>query len=164
MATSAQVSDDYRHYAKQAEHKLLLHAGAAELKLYHLYRPGEPVPSDIAASARQFLLAEATAALGPEGEHGFVIVHRCGETFHFLLLCAWRGSNELWEAVWYRDTGMDGFAPFPPAYGGPLRPTFCVWELGIVAHESRAWTRFLSSPRAGADLERWRADIFDGEV
>jgi hypothetical protein len=160
----AHIADAYGHYAKQAEFRELLNPGLAELKLYHLFRPGELVPDAIAGDARTFLLAEAPAALSPDGDHGFAILHRCGATFHFLLLGAWRGSNELWEAVWYRDTGMDGFAPFPPAYEAPLRPTFCVWELGIVAHESLAWTRFLASPRDEEDLAFWRADVNSGAV
>ena len=164
MNAVAHVADAYSHYAKKAEFQELLRTGAAELKLYHLFRPGEPVPDSIAADARAFLLRETPGALAPEGDHGFVILHRCGATFYFLLLGAWRGSNELWEAVWYRDSGMDGFAPFPPAYGAPLRPTFCVWELGIVAHESGAWTRLLASDREEADLARWRGDVASGEV
>jgi hypothetical protein len=164
MSPIAHVADAWRHYPKQADYRERLAIGGAELKYYHLFKPGEPVASDVTASARAFLHGEASAALGADGDHGFVILHRCGETFHFLLLGAWRGANELWEAVWYRDAGMDGFAAFPPAYGAPLRPTFCVWELGIVAHESRAWTRFLASPRVVADLDRWRDDVADGEV
>ena len=164
MDAVAHVADAYSHYAKEAQFRELLAAGAAEIKLYHLFRPGEPVPEPIAEDARAFLLAEAPAALAPEGDHGFAILHRCGADFHFLLLGAWRGSNELWEGVWYRDSGMDGFEPFPPAYGAPLRPTFCVWELAIVAQESLAWARFLASPRSRDDLARWRSDVKGGEV
>ena len=164
MNAVAHVADAYRHYPKAAEYRELLRPGAAELKLYHLFKPGEPVPDAIAGDARAFLMREAPAALAAEGDRGFVILHRCGADFFFLLLGAWRGSNELWEAVWYRDGGMDGFEAFPPAYGGPLRPTYCVWELGIVAHESGAWTRFLASGREEADLALWRADVARGEV
>jgi hypothetical protein len=142
----------------------LLPVGGAELKYYHLSRPGEPVAEAIDQSARAFVAAEAGAALDGAGDHGLLILHRCGATFHFLLLAVWRGSNELWEAVYYRDAGMAGFAAFDPAYGAPLRPTFCVWELGIVAHESRAWTHLLSSPRGAQDLKLWRADVMNGEV
>jgi hypothetical protein len=164
MPAIAHVADSYGHYAKQAEFRGLLESGPAELKLYHLFKPGEPVAAGIAEDARTFLVGEAKAALSPDGDRGFAILHRCGATFHFLLLGAWRGSNELWEAVFYRDAGMDGFAAFPPAYEAVLRPTFCVWQLGIVAHESLAWTRLLSSPRGEEDLERWRADVMSGEV
>lgn len=64
---------------------------------------------------------------------------------------------------------MEGFAPFRPAYPAaagvaPLRPTFCVWELAIVAHEALAWGRLLASDRGDADLARWQADMLGGAV
>ena len=76
------------------------------------------------------------------GELGFVILHRCGESFYFLLVCTWRNENELWETVWAK-TGDDDvfFRPWPAE--GAHRPTFCVWELGAVCHEREAWTRYL---------------------
>ena len=43
------------------------------------------------------------------------------------------------------------------------RPTFCVWELAIVAHEALAWSRFLASDRDEAALSRWREDMLDAE-
>src|SRR3546814_7109998 len=77
----------------------------------------------------------------------FVILHRCGADFYFLLVSVWRGSNELWEAVWYQHGDMPAFAPLDSAYlpdAGAPRPTFCVWELGLVPHESAAWARYLA--------------------
>ncbi|HKR25448.1 MAG TPA: hypothetical protein VJS15_09330 [Allosphingosinicella sp.] len=165
MTGLAHVSPSYVHYRKRAVPREALEVGASMLKLYHLEKPGEPVPDAVAAAARAALVGGVAAGL--DGDRGFAIVHRCGADFHFLLTGAWRGSNELWEAVWYRDGGMAGFAPFDAAYPphpGPVRPTFCVWELGIVAHESDAWARFLASPRGAEDLERWRSDWREGEV
>ena len=52
---------------------------------------------------------------------------------------------------------------YPPDAGAP-RPTFCVWELGIVAHESAAWGRYLASPRDDTARSRWVDDIFEGAV
>lgn len=69
--------------------------------------------------------------------------------------------------MWYRHGDMPALAPFDPAYpdaAGAVRPTFCVWELGIVAHEALAWARYLASPRDAAALAAWRADIFFGTV
>jgi len=163
----AHVSPAYAQYPKQAEPRGLLRLGASELKFYHLEKPGEPIPEEIAASARFCLAGEGAAAAGLDGDCGFAILHRCGADFYFLLVGAWRGTNEIWEAVFYRDARMDAFAAFDPAYPdapGALRPTFCVWELGIVAHESAAWTRFLASPREAADLTSWREDFISGAV
>jgi hypothetical protein len=145
--------------------------GAEGLKLYHLGKPGEPVPDAIAASARAFLAREGLTAAdlageAGNGECGFVILHRCGADFYFLLMTVWRGANEAWEAVWYRDGIMADFARFDPAYPdiALLRPTFCVWELAIVAHEAAAWSHYLASPRAETDLAGWRDDVLTGNV
>lgn len=155
------VDPAYRHYAKIATPDGDLVLGDAQVKFYRLAPADKPVPQDIADDARAFL----PSALELGDERGFVILHRCGESFYFLLVSVWRGSNELWEAVYYRDEGMSGFATFDPAYpsGGP-RPTFCVWELGIVAAESAAWARFLGSPRGAADDRAWLAECFSGSV
>ena len=167
MNALSHVAPAYAHYPKQALPQGVLRAGASIIKFYHLEKPGEPVPEAIANAARAFLADEGGERAGLNGDHGFALLHRCGADFHFLLIAVWRGSNEVWEAVWYCDGGMTAFAPFDPAYppaAGTLRPTFCVWELGIVAHEAAAWSRLLASPRTPADLDRWRADVLEGAV
>lgn len=163
---SAAVDAAYRHYAKTGRLDGLREAGGAVFKLYHLTAPDAPVPDDVARLCEDWFEAEAGAVADP-GDHGFALLHRCGADFYFLLVSVWRGSNELWEAVWYRHGDMPAFAPFDPAYpgeAGAARPTFCVWELGIVAHEALAWGRYLASSRGDTDLAVWRADIFEGPV
>ena len=161
------VPEDYRHYPKQAVPMAPLEANGASLKFYHLEKPGEPVPPALAGQARDWLGAHA---LFEAGDCGFVILHRCGADFHFLLPAVWRGANEAWEAVAYHHGAMAEFARFDPAYpapGGadaPVRPTFCVWELAIVAHEARSWSRFLASDRGAAALALWRNDMLAAEV
>ena len=163
---SAAVDPAYRHYPKAARYRALVEAGGAALKLYHLTAPDAPVPGDVETLAARWVDEQAPATLAA-GDCGFVILHRCGADFYFLLVSVWRGSNELWEAVWYRHGAMPAFAPFDPAYPpspGVVRPTFCVWELGIVAYESAAWGRYLDSPRDDAARSRWVDDIFEGAV
>ena len=155
------VDPAYRHQAKLAIPDGALTPGDARLKFYLLAPAHKPVPGAIADDARAFL----PSALELGDERGFVILHRCGESFYFLLVSVWRGSNELWEAVFYRDESMIGFARFEAAYPatGP-RPTFCVWELGVVAAEAAAWARFLASPRGAADDRAWLEDRFSDTV
>lgn len=172
MPPLAVVPVDYRHYAKQAVPQPSLIADGAVLKFYHLEKPGEPVPAHLATEARGMLSWDGGEGALGAGDRGFVLLHRCGADFHFLLVSVWRGANELWEAVWYHQGAMDGFAPFDPAYPAatatagvaPPRPTFCVWELAVVAHEALAWGRLLGSDRGDADLARWQADQFGGAV
>ena len=92
-----------------------------------------------------------------------MILHRCGESFYFLLVCTWRNDNEVWETVWAKDG-----EPMPPSgrgrSTGAHRPTFCVWELGAVWHEQQAWSRFLRSPRGRGARDAYLRDTFEGEV
>jgi hypothetical protein len=163
---SAAVDAAYRHYPKQAGYRGLVEAGGAAMKLYYLAAPDAPVPDEVASLSAEWFDEQAAATLAA-GDCGFVILHRCGADFYFLLVSVWRGSNELWEAVWYRHGDMPAFAPFDPAYpaqAGFVRPTFCVWELGIVAHESTAWGRYLASQRDAAARTRWVEDVFEGTI
>ena len=94
---------------------------------------------------------------------GFVILHRCGAGFHFLLVSTWQNDNELWETVWAKDGDDDPeFHPWP--LDGSHRPTFCVWELGAVAHERLAWSQ-LPPLRPGREARRdYLRDAFEGLV
>lgn len=57
---------------------------------------------------------------------------------------------------------MAHVAPF--ARGGNHLPTFCVWELGPVWHETLVWERFLASARDPAAAQVWFDDCFAGAV
>ena len=166
MVTLPHVPASYRHYVKCAEPRGSLATATSELKYYHVAPADHPVEDAVASEARAFLEGDSHA-IGLDSDRGFVVLHRCGLDFYFLLVTVWRGANEGWEAVYYRDGSMDHFAIFEPAYphlNAPLRPTFCVWELGVVAHEAQAWSRFLASPRLEVDESRWRNDVLRGEV
>ena len=164
MTALTQVPGSYAHYAKQAVPRGTVRLAAAMFKYYHVERPGEPVPDSVDALARSAL---TDPAFRFEDDQGFCLLHRCGADFYFLLPTVWRGANEAWGAVWYLHGDMPAFRPFEPAYppaAAPPRPTFCVWELGVVAHEAAAWSRFLASPRDEAALTWWLQDRFEGAV
>ena len=83
--------------------------------------------------------------------------------FYFLLLATWRNDNELWETVWAKDgDGQPAFEPWPSE--GTHRPTFCVWELGVVCHEQRAWSRYLRSRRDEASRQAYLRSSYEGAV
>lgn len=167
VAVVSVIDPAYRHAPKRAVAGNPIEVGASFLKWYDLAPASAPVDPAIKARARTFVADEAAGdRLALDGDSGFVILHRCGADFYFLLVSVWRGNNELWEAVYYRDSAMPGFARFDPAYPATttLRPTYCVWELGIVASEAAAWTRLLHSERSLVDQARWLADRFSGDV
>ncbi|GAA0706786.1 hypothetical protein Drose_16040 [Dactylosporangium roseum] len=157
------VTETYEHRPKLITTSDGLRVSGAHLKWYDIQLPDRPIDAEVRTEARDFLTTEASTpgnGLDLRDELGFAILHRCGETFHFLLISTWRGNNELWEAVYAKDGGP--FAPFPQPTRH--RGTFCVWELGAVLHEQQAWVRYLTSPRDQAARQAYVEDHFTGPV
>ena len=164
MSALEQSSDLHHHDAKVATPQPSIMLGDAVLKWYDIARPETPVPIAVRALARR-CLRDATkhGELAVEAELGFVVLHRCEDDFYFLLVSTWRNGNELWESVWAKD-GPDTVLFRPWTSDGPHRPTFCVWELGTVAHERVAWTSFLRSSQDDAARRTYLRDCYDGLV
>lgn len=157
LETNAGVDAGYRHIAKRVTPAAPLERSGALLKWYDVHPEDRPVPDEIAQLAREHLTTEPSGAKGL----GFVVLHRCGADFYFLIVCTWRNSNEIWQTVFYKDgDAMAEFRLFPR--DEPHKPTFCVWELVPMWHEQRAWVRFLSSPRNTAAADEWLGDRFAG--
>ncbi|MEQ1873799.1 MAG: hypothetical protein ABL953_08740 [Ilumatobacteraceae bacterium] len=161
---SAHVDPEYRQGPKLIQPGLALQVKGARLKWYDVAPADQSVPAEIEAMARRYLTAEGEAdRLTFEGDTGFAILHRCGESFYFLLVSTWRGSNELWESVYAKPTAdATDFSVWPRE--GRHVPTFCVWELGAVWHEQQAWVRFLRSTRDEAAVAAYMKDQFSGSV
>ena len=159
------VRPEYRHRLKLVEPASTVALGDAVLKWYDVARPDDPVPDDVRALARRALDDAARVDELRLGDGlGFAILHRCGSGgFHFLLVQTWRNDNELWQTVWAKHDDADpGFRPWVVEDGH--RPTFCVWELGVVAHERLAWAAYLGSERDAAARRTYLGDVFEGPV
>ena len=158
------VSADYLHATKAIRPATPITLGETVLKWYDIAPAAEPVPPELHVLARGTMRAAAESGLlDLEDELGFVILHRCGESFYFLLITTWRNENELWETVWAKN-GDDEVAFRPWLLEGTHRPTFCVWELGAVWHEQQAWSRFLRSERGDDAKAAYLRDSYAGEV
>jgi hypothetical protein len=158
------VRPDYRHFEKHVRASESLMLDDAFLKWYDVAPPDAPVPGDVRTLARRNLRAAArSGAIDLARDLGFVVLHRCGESFYFLLVCTWRNDNELWETVWAKDGDRQPeFRPWDVE--GTHRPTFCVWELGAVGHERQAWSRFLHSDRDEPAKLAYLRDCYNGPV
>lgn len=158
------VTLDYEHISKLVRPEASLTLGDTVLKWYEIAPEETPVPLMIRALARRNLRDGARAGtLALSGELGFVILHRCGESFYFLLLATWRNDNELWETVWAKNGDQAvAFRDWP--IEGTHRPTFCVWELGAVCHEQQAWGRYLRTSRDEAAKQAYLDDLWEGQV
>jgi len=132
--------------------------GSARVKAYVVAIDPNEVSAHVLKSAREAL---AGAADQPtlNNEVGFIIVHRCS-TQHLLLACTWREGNELWETVWEDTSGTFVLLDRPSTH----LPTYCVWEMGVVAHETRAWRRVLNDGVHDGSLDVYINDSLLGEV
>ena len=156
------VASAYVHIDKYVTPDKSISLGATELKWYDLAPENSPVPADIKSLAHGFLDAEyALANLSELGDLGFVILHRCGEDFFYLLVQSWRNENELWESIYAKKSSAhEDFVGFPPTR--QHNAAFCVWELEAVLHEQKAWRTFLRSERDAAARDNYLNDRFDG--
>jgi hypothetical protein len=158
------VRHEYEHIAKVVTPQDPLTLGDTALKWYDIAPEDAPVPLAVRLLARRNLRDGATdAKLELTGDLGFVILHRCGESFYFLLVSTWCNDNELWETVWAKESD-EAFRFDPWATEGTHRPTFCVWELGAVYHEREAWSRFLRGGRDELARRAYLGERFEGEV
>ena len=154
------ITPGYAHVSKVVHPAPLVEAGGGVLKWYDIAEGDKPIPRDIAALAREGL-AEAAGGDALADELGFVILHRCGQGFYFLLISTWRNHNELWETVWAKPgPGQAGFEPWP--IDGAHHPTFCVWELRAVCHEQGAWSRYVRSSRDAVAKKEYLKDTYTG--
>ena len=151
------IGPEYRHISKRVTPGETIETPGAVLKWYAVHPEDQPVPNEITRLARSYLTRTALEATGL----GFVILHRCGNDFYFLIVCTWCGSNEIWETVFYKDgDAMEDFALF--ARENSHKPTFCVWELAPVWHEQESRVRFLKTARDEAAAEAWLGDLYAG--
>jgi hypothetical protein len=164
MSEAALAESGYEHITKVVRPQSSLTLRSTVLKWYEIAPADAPVPLVVRALARRNLRdASKDGSLGISGDFGFVILHRCGEDFYFLLVSTWQNENELWETVWAKDGDTTfGFRPWPVE--GTHHPTFCVWELGAVCHERQAWSDYLRSPRDAFAKGAYLGSCFDGEV
>ena len=153
-----EVAANYVHRDKFATRREGTVVGGTRLKWINVAPPETPVPARTEALARNFL-----RDAGISGDLGFVILHRCGESFYFLLVSTWRNENELWEAVYAKASATEAdFKLF--TFDSSQHGTFCVWELGVVWHEQQAWKRFLLSKRGPEDVALYLDDRCEGPV
>ena len=151
------VDSRYRHAPKHVTPGEPIETAGTILKWYGLHPEDRHVPDEITQLARSYLLKNNLEARG----FGFVILHRCGNDFYFLIVNTWRSNNELWETVFYKNgDAMDDFALFPRER--IHKPTFCVWELVPLWHEQQSWERFLNSAGNEGAAQTWLDELYSG--
>lgn len=159
VETDSGIAETYLHISKSVTPDDSLELSGATVKWYDVYPQDLPISNEIKRLGRSCLNSTPLEIPGL----GFVILHRCGQDFYFLIACTWRNDNELWSTVFYKDgSAMAEFAPFPRERSH--KPAFCVWELVPVWHEQQAWVRFLKSSRDEAAAQVWLSDQYAGDA
>src|SRR5207247_8988968 len=122
LAKDLGVKETYQHAPKHVTPGESIETNGAVLKWYQLAPQDRQVPDEIDRLARSFLARTDLEAKGL----GFVILHRCGEDFYFLIVNTWRVNHEVWETLFYKNgDAMSDFALCPR--DGMHQPSFCVW-------------------------------------
>jgi AcrR family transcriptional regulator len=156
------VQNDYRHRPKQSVAVPPLIDEAVYLKWYSLAAPGQLHTGDELAEARLFIRDEIRhGRLALTNEIGFVVQHRVATGADFFYVCSWNGNNELWETHYYRPLNTGAYEV---GVHGTKFPTFCVWVLAIVHHETGAWSRYLTSERDAAARRAYCVDQLNAIV
>jgi hypothetical protein len=155
MTDVIQVDPTFRHCEKEIICHGVIDPTISCLKWYDINRPDQPIAQTIHDLARNFVSRKLKSGGNFSAQElGFVLLHRCGEGFYFLGLCTWRGNNELWKTIFFLETDvMEDFALYPQEE--PHKDTFCVWEMAVACHETRAWTTYLKSRRTAHDANTY---------
>jgi hypothetical protein len=129
--------------------------GDWRLKLYGLARPEKGVRPELLDRTRE--LAERCLPPLDERVYGtaFAIAHDAN--FPIALIYWWQDENEIRSCI-YEGPELDSMELAEPAVFG------CVWELGIVEFERRAWIADVIGNPDGPDLDLYMSRRFDGMI
>jgi hypothetical protein len=135
-----------RYAPRDAWFESVIDCGPAAIKLSLISFDGQPPAAPTLDAARTVVAAEGTTiATTPNNGAGFAILHRSDEA-NWLLLLWWVHGDTAARKLWRADPG-DGtaFIAVDPLYMA------CVWELGIVDFERKAWMKTAMSGRPLSD-------------
>jgi hypothetical protein len=124
----------------------IIACGPAAIKLSVISVDSVPPAAKTVAAARNVIAAEGPALEAtPHIGAGFAILHR-GEEANWLLLLWWTDGGTATRKLWRGDLDDgENFVPVDPLYMA------CVWELGVIDFERRAWMETAMSGRPLSD-------------
>jgi hypothetical protein len=132
--------------------------GEWRIKLYGLAAPEKGVRPALLDTTKRL----ASEVLPPvdDDHHGvaFAIAHDA--RFPIALIYWWQGLNEIHQRIFAGPEGSDP-SDLEEITGQPMG---CVWELGIVEFERRAWIDEVIGNADGPDLDAYLMRRFDGLI
>ena len=110
VADLGNLPPGYRHEWRVAAPAEPLVLPGTIFKWSHVFREGDPVPADLDAEARATIAAAiASGQWDPSYGLNVALLH-VSTTHAYLIAGIWRGHQELWERVYFKELG--GAAPF----------------------------------------------------
>ena len=147
------VADSYR--PRRAWFQELVEVGAASIKLNAICGMDRHIEADVFDTARARLVtARSEIERTPQLGAGFAILHE-GDEGRWLLLHWWVAGGIATRKLWRAD-----LVPHSEFIDADPLLMACVWELGIIDFERRAWMRTAMS---GKPVSDYIADRFSGE-
>lgn len=121
--------------------------GPLQVKVYGILADGQALTASIIADARAFALKDVPPLVAAEGDDnglGFIVIHP-GDLGVSILVHWWiQGSvlcQHIQRTLWGQKDPMDTVS----------RPVVaCVWELGLIDAEQRAWRETMMTERPDA--------------
>ena len=89
---------------------------------------------------------------------GFVIAHRTPDAYSYVV--GWWAYGCLLSTAAYSAR----FSEPAEIARSPARQAGCVWELAVVDHERRAWTRTMLNSKTEGDVEGYLRAVLSGKV
>ena len=121
-------------------------------------------PGELEDAAREGARKAAVEALPRPGIGGgrygvgFVIAHRSTNAYSYVV--GWWSYGCLLSTAAYSAR----FSEPAEIARCPARQAGCVWELGVIDHERRAWTRTMLGSNADGDVEGYLEAVLSGKV
>lgn len=151
---------EYKHEPRIVEPKGLIEDTSLILKMYAMVRQ-VPVDKYVLRNAKKFL--RESIRKNKIGDNpilsglGFAIL-----SDDMLNLAVWDSKHPIvLKNSLYEYAG--GFRT-PNSLDIRHEGCFCIWELGIVAHERDAWKKYLASERTEQDKRAYLKNFFRGEL
>jgi hypothetical protein len=119
---------------------------------------------DLEEAAREGALKAAAEALPRPGVGGgrygvgFVIAHRSTNAYSYVV--GWWSYGCLLSTAAYSAR----FSEPADIARCPARQAGCVWELAVIDHERRAWTRTMLGTKADGDVDGYLEAVLSGKV
>jgi hypothetical protein len=161
----------YEHAPRKVEPVGLITTPDLVLKMYDMLFVSDIGYIGKVADAEKFITSEIVRGrISPETGLGFAIlsknmlnVVRWGKEYPIVAIQSLYQFNPMAQEQ-PRAPGRKGVFDSAEALDLNKVGSFCIWELGIAAHEKEAWKRFLASQRTNDDKKIYLDDTIRGDL